>query len=1075
MDVPNIFLQQDQYQRFLSDRRKYATSITAAVFETTINVEIDSIVKWYVRSDRCYHSLLELESIILHRMKPYFVVEHDDVEGYGYGSLASRSNVAKFFLLPDLCPSTKLKNPTLKDIVSVALTFHPLVKPSRKKANQQNKNFNDFMRVELAKLYECSEYLIGMRVKLYKMFYDFYLRAKALELKRQACDSKRLGKDESDEARFEKSISVEVSTITQQKIRSLTDDLICLEVAHMGFKTLVASTDSAGRGGSFNSPASIHTGIDPTSPSACMKPSLLEATLLLKRLQTSPFSRGELPKEVVTLLSAFICILSLVAFGPHGDSDGKTTTSDFLTSKACIVDEVVRQCDDIPPILLKSLRNLLHAIITPTFMNTLHVRSNIASDFIRRMIFGRINRIKKKKDLSDVSTASIAVHYILQKSQSCFATANTAGETMTLRTLRENTVKKSGALKECETESDVYDDPVSLIVEALIQLKTDVTPDEMYLPDERLRRFRYLLTHLRFKDIPALKVLSKVLTESNVWNRSSEKVLSPSSESCQLMTLNTPHVIMTIISSMQNVEKILLSTEGADKGCDFISLILRLEGEVAHSLNVYSFSSATGGISFADYMSSLLERREDDEDDDEVAEDVVCFREVCDSLLDALSMSTSLADTAHHTGSQSDQPDNTLQQPISSAGVRFPRSKILALLSAVPLGYSCLTCCLWDTHNDGPLHDFITAGEDEIEDTRSRLLLPEAKYIPVGRDCIPVPCCIDYALSQGQILSFVLTINYPGLGAWCLAAHMGLVHTADFKLMLRDCLQSMHDDDDDKLIFLVVQTSLAMPSTTRGSVLILLLETLSEITRLSLKDLQGKLFFSHFKDTSSASSRASLVSLTSDVRHLKEFSELAHLVFTKLSEQAERAESYHLREVSALDSDDRISDSSDTWKDSQTVSIEGTAEEEQGGIDITTVSCSLAPPAPCVASNVSLAVGLAELRVQRRVFINQLLMDKFDYDALGNRTTSEKYDSLLRNTTRFLASGIYFNDAVHFIYELIQNADDSEFAEGVTPSVIIEINQTEMRFHTNEKGWQEEHIVAACALCESSKEVRTVV
>jgi hypothetical protein len=233
--------------------------------------------------------------------------------------------------------------------------------------------------------------------------------------------------------------------------------------------------------------------------------------------------------------------------------------------------------------------------------------------------------------------------------------------------------------------------------------------------------------------------------------------------------------------------------------------------------------------------------------------------------------------------------------------------------------------------------------------------------------------------------------------------------------------------------------------------------------------------FYHSRDSTSASSKASLVSLTSDVRHLEEFSELIHRVSTTLSEQEERIESYDLQGVPVPDTSDEVSDIFDTWKDSPTVPFQEDWEEELEGLDITTVSPSLPPPVPPAATYTEQAVGQAELRIERRLFVEKLLLDKFDYDEFGNRTSSEKYDSLLQSTSRILAPGIYCNDAVHFIYELLQNADDNEYGEGVTPSVIIEINQTEMRFHTNERGWKEEHITAVCALCGSSKEVRRTV
>jgi hypothetical protein len=191
MDVPIVFLQQYRYQRVLSDGTRSAASID---LETSVNSEIDSIVEFYVCFDHSYHTLQELESTILRHMKSRFLVEHDNVEGYGYGSLASRSGVARFFMVPNFCSSSKLKHPSHEDILSVALTYYPMDKPEQKKRLAQNKNFDEFVRVGLSKLYQCSKLLIGIRVKTYKPFYDSYLSAISLEMREQAIHANKLNK-----------------------------------------------------------------------------------------------------------------------------------------------------------------------------------------------------------------------------------------------------------------------------------------------------------------------------------------------------------------------------------------------------------------------------------------------------------------------------------------------------------------------------------------------------------------------------------------------------------------------------------------------------------------------------------------------------------------------------------------------------------------------------------------------------------------------------------------------------------------------------------------------------------------
>ena len=53
-------------------------------------------------------------------------------------------------------------------------------------------------------------------------------------------------------------------------------------------------------------------------------------------------------------------------------------------------------------------------------------------------------------------------------------------------------------------------------------------------------------------------------------------------------------------------------------------------------------------------------------------------------------------------------------------------------------------------------------------------------------------------------------------------------------------------------------------------------------------------------------------------------------------------------------------------------------------------------------------------------------------------------------------------DALHFIYELIQNADDNSYEQGITPSLRLEIDDQKIVVQNNEKGFTEEDVRAIC-------------
>ena len=83
----------------------------------------------------------------------------------------------------------------------------------------------------------------------------------------------------------------------------------------------------------------------------------------------------------------------------------------------------------------------------------------------------------------------------------------------------------------------------------------------------------------------------------------------------------------------------------------------------------------------------------------------------------------------------------------------------------------------------------------------------------------------------------------------------------------------------------------------------------------------------------------------------------------------------------------------------------------------------------------------------------------------------------LKNSIRTLAADLYEKDS-HFIFELIQNAEDNDYESNKPPSLHFEIRQQEIDgefspvliVHNNETGFQEKHVKTLCRVGDSTKE-----
>ena len=67
-----------------------------------------------------------------------------------------------------------------------------------------------------------------------------------------------------------------------------------------------------------------------------------------------------------------------------------------------------------------------------------------------------------------------------------------------------------------------------------------------------------------------------------------------------------------------------------------------------------------------------------------------------------------------------------------------------------------------------------------------------------------------------------------------------------------------------------------------------------------------------------------------------------------------------------------------------------------------------------------------------------------------------------------LAADLYAAE-VHFVFELLQNADDCCFPDGVEPTLTICLKSGHLEFTSNEVGFERKNVMALCSIGESTK------
>jgi hypothetical protein len=96
----------------------------------------------------------------------------------------------------------------------------------------------------------------------------------------------------------------------------------------------------------------------------------------------------------------------------------------------------------------------------------------------------------------------------------------------------------------------------------------------------------------------------------------------------------------------------------------------------------------------------------------------------------------------------------------------------------------------------------------------------------------------------------------------------------------------------------------------------------------------------------------------------------------------------------------------------------------------------------------------------KKQFIHTLLQLSFAF--------SQQVTDILKNTIEQLAENLYTHN-VHFVMELIQNAEDNTYDGDVTPTVKLELYPHAVVVFNNEVGFSDKNIESVCSVNKSTK------
>jgi len=427
---------------------------------------------------------------------------------------------------------------------------------------------------------------------------------------------------------------------------------------------------------------------------------------------------------------------------------------------------------------------------------------------------------------------------------------------------------------------------------------------------------------------------------------------------------------------------------------------------------------------------------------------------------------------------------------------------LISLLLEVPFGYSCQEYLMWDDCGYGFIlnsyqqGDQLTSIADFIirEDSRLAARSLDCKkvyqHIPYTTDCIALPSgnfnrddsdSIKDSFRSGQLVT---------VASWLLASLLGRVDASHIDSCILESMLEKHEvlgsDVSDKLMSDVLTISFCLPAKPYHHMLLRsCFLILAKVTETSFDYLQSwSVEFAtkqnqHIGAPNNSTNHQTFLKSLMIVgsNHPNEFKGL-HLLskqwlttfhlglITQTSllgssfeeELISSEEKYSASQLKSLKSNaisDHLTNSIDAIRNNADLMGQPLGDDHDHDDDDMDDRLDTDDDA-LIASQ---AIHRPNESDKKR-FIHTLLQSSFAF--------SQQVTDILKNTIEQLAENLYTHN-VHFVMELIQNAEDNTYDGDVTPTVKLELYPHAVVVFNNEVGFSDKNIESVCSVNKSTK------
>lgn len=396
-------------------------------------------------------------------------------------------------------------------------------------------------------------------------------------------------------------------------------------------------------------------------------------------------------------------------------------------------------------------------------------------------------------------------------------------------------------------------------------------------------------------------------------------------------------------------------------------------------------------------------------------------------------------------------------------------SQLLALIVEAPFGCSCCDFCMWDDLFDQRLPSYPSLLDVLlVHDGELLSRCPRTFFLRISgsSDCIPLPLQTPASFSNTLLEALQSNSrNYILVAAYFLAAlELNLTYSADkdssisgsiglqmFRDAIHVCALQLFEQNGidalDKLLIIALEVSSCLPR--RLGMCCIFKEWLQIISRVS-------------KNTSNSLCKHALEFATSSTNAMHTASDRTRWfrILLAIGSICAISEFPFLEQMSR----DYVSGGSLDKIHYSTVIQASLASEQM----TETLSNNSPSSVPTVVAYRKFDLPEVDLLKQfQSEYSSENADRKIAIQKLHEIKVSTKSLDLLDSLTK-LSRELYASD-VHFVMELIQNADDNIYADGVIPSVKFELYQHALLVFNNEIGFSLKNVMAICSVGASTK------